>query len=169
MRYRLWFLLLTATLVSYSISPEPSLAQDLTPRYLVTYVRSRIPAQTDPVGRTATVVSIANQADASCFVSVEWFRSGPAGRTPLCSTDLTLGVGGHGDLCSRNIHGAFLICDAICAPELTALEGVAVVWSTCEQIGVHARVFYLQGTNETNIAAISDSKVVFAGEGNLGD
>jgi hypothetical protein len=39
----------------------------------------------------------------------------------------------------------------------------------CSRIAVDARVYYTSGANDTGIAAISNSKIVFFGEGNLGD
>src|SRR5262249_47798474 len=56
------------------------------------------------------------------------------------------------------------------------LEGKAIVSSTqesaCSRIAVDARVYYTTGTNnegDTAVVAISNSKIVFIDEGNLGD
>jgi hypothetical protein len=142
--------------------PEPLVA-----RYLVTFLKSRT---TDPL-RSATVVSVTNQAEKACQVSVEWARGfePPA----ACTTTVRLDPGTTTDLCSRTIPEPLTTCNGTCEPELTFHEGRAVVSSStekgCDRLGVSARVHYTTGDTDENLAAISDSKIVPFGKGNRGD
>lgn len=139
----------------------------LAARYLVTFIKSRT---TDPL-RSATVVSVTNQAARACQVSVEWVR----GFEPpsACTTTVRLDPGITTDLCSRAIPEPLTTCNATCEPELTFHEGRAVVRSStkegCGRIGVSARVYYTTGDDDASLSAISDSKIVRSGQGNRGD
>jgi hypothetical protein len=151
------------------------LSQEIVPRYLVTYVRSQIAG---PI-RAATAVTVTNQSSESCAVEVEWFRSNPA--TSLCKLNVTIASHGANQFCSRNLIGSITNCAPFATPANCpgsfAFEGTAIVSSSsdtsdCRLLGVEARVYYTtssNGTNDTAISAISNSKIVFAGEGNLGD
>ena len=183
MQRELWFLLLTITMVSYGLSVLPVLAANDDgfvpvpqsteeaysgqPRYLVTFIKSRT---TDPI-RTATVVSVTNQAKHTCHIAVDWFR----GFDPnaVCTTKIDLDAGFQTDFCSRQIPDPVTSCNATCSPELTFHEGKAVVSSSaedgCKDIGVSARVYYTQGSADDEVTAVSDSKIVRVNRGNLGD
>jgi hypothetical protein len=156
--------------------PKPTEALDATAaeeaeppvaRYIVTFIKSRT---TDPL-RSATVVSVTNQAEKACQVAVEWVRGfePPA----ACTTTVRLDPGITTDLCSRAVPTPLTTCNATCEPELTFQEGRAVVSSSdekgCERIGVSARVYYTTGDADEDLAAISDSKIVRFGQGNRGD
>jgi hypothetical protein len=136
-------------------------------RYLVTFLKSRT---TEPL-RSATVVSLTNQAARPSQVSVEWVR----GFEPpsACTTTVHLDPGITTDLCSRALPAPLTTCNAVCEPELTFHEGRAVVHSSaeeaCERIGVSARVYYTTGDDDDDLTAISDSKIVLFGKGNRGD
>ena len=80
--------------------------------------------------------------------------------------------------CSRHLPDPITRCDIISSPELNSdtpvvMQGKAVVSSTdgpeCSRIAVEARVYYTTGEDDTAISAISNSKIVFIDEGNLGD
>jgi hypothetical protein len=146
-------------------------------RYLVTYVRS----STNTTLRSATVVTVVNQSTSrSCAVQVEWFPASNL-NTPVCTIrNVRVDPGEARQFCSRpfggNQPGSMTSCNDICIPPLIAqYQGTAIVSSTdvfeCSLLGVEARVYYTTGTGNTDtaISAISNSKVVFAGEGNLGD
>jgi len=136
------------------------------PRYRVTYLNS----QTGAPNRSATVVSITNQSNASCSTSVDW-RVGFGGVS--CTTTLTLGAGQTGEHCARSVPGAISVCNVTCSPELTSIEGSAVVGSinrgACNKIAVDARVYHTTGNADDAVAAISNPKVVRFGLGNAGD
>jgi hypothetical protein len=72
------------------------------------------------------------------------------------------------------IVGCAPVATPVNCPELaeSAVEGTAIVSSTdvfeCSLIAVDARVYYTT-SDDTAVSAISNSKIVFAGEGNLGD
>jgi hypothetical protein len=146
----------------------PALAQE-TPRYVVTYIRS----QTGEGIRSATVVTVVNQSSTGCVVEVAWFRE----LTPLLGTSqLFIESGQAFQFCSRFLPDSITRCDSVSSPELnsdTPVQGKAIVSSSegfdCSLLGVEARVYYTTGKHDTAISAISNSKIVFAGEGNLGD
>jgi hypothetical protein len=179
MRRELWFLLLTIILVSDGLSALPVLAANDDgfirvpgyieesysgqPRYLVTFIKSRT---TDPI-RTATVVSVTNQTNYTCHVSINWFRGFDP--NPVCTTTFDLDAGFQTDFCSRQIPDPITSCNATCAPELTFHEGKAVVSADCRDIGVSARVYYTRGDDDGEVSAISDAKIVRFGQGNRGD
>ena len=143
-------------------------------RYLVTYVRSSTLTAT----RSATVVTVINQSNSPCNVHVEWFvRSPMTNRLELaCTQNQPLAPGDARQFCSRGLPNSITLCDTlVCDPELTNQQnqGKAIVSSTaefaCSLIAVEARVYYTTGINDTALLAISNSKIVFAEEGNLGD
>jgi hypothetical protein len=141
------------------------LAQEMQ-RYVVTYIRS----QTGEGIRSATAVTVVNQSNSTCTVEVEWFT--PSG-TSVCTHDSFLAPGEVREFCSRPLQFE-TGCIVPCTPPLTNLVlGKAIVSSTavfdCSLIAVEARVYYTTGAGDTAISAISNSKIVFAGEGNLGD
>jgi len=137
---------------------------ELIARYLVTFMKSRT---TDPL-RTATVVTVTNEANQSCQITVDWIRGFET--TPASRTNLSLEGGFTGDFCSRDIPPPLTTCNATSDPELTFHEGHAVVSSSvaagCERLGVSARVYYTQGDNDGDLLAISDPKIVPTGKGN---
>lgn len=136
-------------------------------RYLVTYLKSRA----DPP-RSATVVTVTNQSKRSCTVKIDWFL-GFIPDTPACTTTATLDPGVTHDFCSRDLLSNITSCNSICDPESTFTEGKAVVSSneSCSRlVGVEARVYYTSGeTSDTGVAAVSNPKIVRAGQGNRGD
>jgi len=142
------------------------------PRYLVTYVRS---AAQDSIIRSATVVTVVNQSSfQSCDVRVEWFRAGAS--APLCTEMATMQPGAANQFCTRPLGGLITVCSDPCQPQIAGVfQGTAIVSSSdvfeCSLIAVDARVYYTTGTGNTDtaVSAISNSKVVFFGEGNLGD
>ena len=135
----------------------------LVARYLVTFMKSRT---TEPL-RTATAVSVTNQASGICEIVVEWFRGFET--APVCSTTFDLDAGFQADICSRALPEPLTTCNTMCDPELTFHEGKAVVSADCRDIGVSARVYYTSGDTDDAVSAISDSKVVRFGQGNRGD
>ena len=146
------------------------LAQDqLKQRYVVTYTRS----QTGEEIRSATAVTVVNQSSAGCIVEVAWF--GELGEL-LGSSSLDVPPRSAFQFCSRNLPNSITRCDRLSSPELnsaTPVQGKAIVSSTegpdCSRIAIEARVYYTTGDHDTAISAISNSKVVFIDEGNLGD
>jgi hypothetical protein len=154
------------------------LAQENSDRYLVTYVRS---SATSAAIRSATVITVINQSSSDCNVQVEWFVSPPPSLDRLCTNNFVLHPGSALQVCSRSLPGSIAVCGDVCSPQLTAQnhQGKAIVSSSegfqCSLIAVDARVYFTTGgagpspANDTAILAISNSKVVFAGEGNLGD
>jgi hypothetical protein len=154
------------------------LAQEV-PRYLVTYWRSL----TNLNIRSGTVVTVVNQSlSATCNVQVEWVLSFPVnGNTHAgMSGPLPLGPGQAAHFCSRNLAPNIPGCTngGVSVPALNGAggenQGKAIVSSSntpadCRLLGVEARVYYTTGGNDATISAISNSKIVFAGEGNLGD
>ena len=140
-------------------------------RYLVTYVRSQ---NAGPI-RSATAVTVTNQSSQSCEVQVEWFQSAPViSQCILESTPIGPGEARH--FCSRNLPAAIMGCSLFATPAtcpaLFGSQGTAVVSSTnnfeCTKIAVDARVYYTT-PGDAEVSAISNSKIVFIGEGNLGD
>ena len=145
-----------------------------TPRYLVTHVNSlETPSTGAP--RIATVVTVVNQSSVSCDVQVEWFSAGAASSSLVCTGQGTVVPGGVLQFCSRNLPSGVSGggCNDFCDPGQTGFFfGKAIVSSSerseCSLLGIEARVLFT-GVNDNQILAISNSKVVFFGEGNLGD
>ena len=151
------------------------LAQEETPRYLVPYWRSVVGNEI----RAVTALTVVNQSDRVCNVQVEWFRSNGTSVSTSGLASINPGEAFH--FCSRSPTATVLTCSAggVANPSLPTAgtnQGKAVVSSTeghdCSLIAVDARVYYTTGSNsagDTGISAVSNSKVVFIGEGNLGD
>ena len=187
----LWVFLVTLALISVGMSTPAARAADnddgspavdasdpidvskLVPLYRVTFIKSRT---TDPI-RTATVVSVTNQAPQPCDIAVQWFRGFDP--NPACTATTTLGVGFQTDFCSRAIPDPLTSCNVTCTPDLTFHEGSAVVYGSVyclfggglgdPGLAVSARIYYTTGSTDSAVTAISDSKVVRFGMGNHGD
>jgi len=140
-----------------------------TARYVVTYMNS----QTTANFRSATVVSVNNQASVACSVTVEYFKG--FSTTASCTSTATLAAGVTHDFCSRAIPGGATTCNSTCSPGLVFDEGRARVASTadaageCANIGVDARLYHFNGTTtDTSVAAIGSPTIVRVGQGNAG-
>ena len=166
-------MLVTLVLAVCGVLHNSVLAQEA--RYLVTYVSS----STDTAIRSATVVTVVNQSDRNCGVKVEWFVS-PNPATPVCIRNFVVDRGEAVQFCSRPLPDSITAdcnnCPTGTAPLTSQNQGKAIVSSTegpeCSRIAVEARVYYTTGSEkegDTAISAISNSKIVFVGEGNLGD
>jgi hypothetical protein len=141
-------------------SPLPTV-----PRYLVTYMNS----QTRGRIRSATVVSVTNQSDKINRVFVSYFKGFTDNTNPVCVCAYAIPPDFTVDFCSRNLPGEITTCNCVCAPELTFDEGRAIVSSMWPEIGVSSRVYYTTGDDDTELLAITDSKIVAFGRGNHGD
>jgi hypothetical protein len=168
--------LVALVLVVCGVLYDSVLAQEK-PRYLVTYVRS-LALQNPLIQRSATVVTVVNQSSLSCDVQVEWFAGNAT--SPLC-TVITNGVapGAPLNFCTRPLPGSVTTCSDACDPPIlgnfqgkaivSSSEGLSQGFDECSLIAVDARVYYMALGSDAAVSAISNSKVVFFGEGNLGD
>jgi hypothetical protein len=145
------------------------LAQE-TPRYVITYIRS----QTGTGIRSATAITVINQSSRSCEVQVGWFLSSIFSPIGISSVLVSGGTGVQ--FCSRSLPNSITRCNSTSNPELdseTEVQGRAIVFSSdefeCSLLAIDARVYYTTGDRDTAISAISNPKIVFYGEGNLGD
>lgn len=135
------------------------------PRYLVTYMNS----QTGDRVRSATVVSVTNQAERPIRVVVTWFKGFSDNSSPVGATSFAIPADFTVDFSSRDLPGTLTVCNAVCNPELVFDEGRAIVSSTHAAIGVSSRVYYTSGDRDEQLLAITDSKVVVFAKGNNGD
>jgi hypothetical protein len=145
-----------------------ALAQELEQRYRVVYVHS---SQSSVSQRSATFVTVVNQSSGSCRVLVEWFDE--RSPTPVCAATTNLAVDQSASFCTRALPNGISNCSVPCTPALVGnISGTAIVSSSvgsvCSAIAVDARVYYMTA-GDAAIAAISNPKIVFFGEGNLGD
>jgi hypothetical protein len=136
-----------------------------TPRYLVTFMRS----QTGVPVRSATVVSVTNQASRPNLVTVSWFLGFSNNSSPVGTASMIIPPDFQVDFGSRNLPGDLTVVNAIPSPELTSDEGRAIISSRLPEIGVSARLYYTSGDKDEQLLAISDSNVVCFGQGNHGD
>ena len=144
---------------------EISVALPGTPRYLVTFMRS----QTGVPVRSATVVSVTNQAPRPNLVTVSWFLGFSDNSSPVGTATMIIPPDFQVDFGSRSLPSELTVVNAVPSPELTFDEGRAIVSSRLPEIGVSARLYYTSGDNDEQLLAISDSKVVVFGQGNHGD
>jgi len=135
------------------------------PRYLVTYMNS----QTGGPIRAATVVSVTNQANRTNRVSVSYFKGFTDNASPVGATSFAIPPDFTVDFSSRDLPTVLTVCNSVCSPELVFDEGRAIVSSVLPEIGVSSRVYYTAGERDTELLAITDSKVVVMGRGNDGD
>jgi hypothetical protein len=135
------------------------------PRYLVTYMNS----QTGGAIRSATVVSITNMAKVTNRVVVTFFLGFQDNSAPVGVAAFSIPPDFTVDFSSRNLPGEITVVNAVSVPELTFNEGRAIVSSTSPEIGVSARVIYTKGDKDTDLLAITDSKVVLFAKQNIGD
>lgn len=135
------------------------------PRYLVTFMRS----ETGGPVRSATIVSVTNQAQVPNLVTVAWFRGFSNNSSPVGTAAMIIPPDFQVDFGSRDLPSELTVVNAIPSPPLTFDEGRAIVSSALPEIGVSARLYYTSGDSDEQLLAISDSKVVVFGQGNLGD
>ena len=134
------------------------------PRYLVTFMRS----QTGSAIRSATVVSVTNQASRPNLVTVSWFVGFTDNSSPAGTASIIIPPDFQVDFGSRSLNGELTVVNAVPTPELTFAEGRAIVSSRLPEIGVSARLYYTSGDKDEQLLAISDSSVVVFGQGNHG-
>lgn len=134
-------------------------------RYLVTYMNS----QTRGRIRSATVVSVTNQSDTTNHVFVSYFKGLTDNTSPVCVCAYSIPPDFTIDFCSRNLPIEITCCNCVCNPELNFDEGRAIVSSMLPEIGVSSRVYYTEGDKDSQLLAITDSKIVAFGKGNHGD
>jgi hypothetical protein len=144
---------------------EVLLALPAAPRYLVTFMRS----QTGVPIRSATVVSVTNQAPRPNLVTVSWFRGFTSNSSPVGTSSMIIPPDFQVDFGSRDLPSELTVVNSIPSPELTFDEGRAIVSSWLPKIGVSARLYYTSGDSDDQLLAISDSNVVIFGQGNHGD
>jgi hypothetical protein len=167
-------ILCALVLAVHGVLLNSALAQQV-PRYLVTYARSQ---NVGPI-RSATVVTVTNNQPTQstsqlCTVKVEWFLSSGDSVCTLTALEISPGITRH--FCSRNLPADITSCFPAATPDtcpaLFGSQGTAVVSSDdtfeCSLIAVDARVYYTT-PGDAEVSAISNPKIVFAGEGNLGD
>lgn len=135
------------------------------PRYLVTYMNS----QTRGRIRSATVVSITNQSNLLNRVFVSYFKGLTDNNNPVCVCGYVIPPDFTIDFCSRSLPTEITTCNCVCQPELEFDEGRAIVSSMFPEIGVSSRVYYTAGSDDSQLLAITDSKIVLFGAGNTGD
>jgi hypothetical protein len=135
------------------------------PRYLVTYMHS----ETGGRIRSATVVSVTNQSPQINQVSVSYFQGFTDNTSPVCVCSFAIPPDFTVDFCSRNLPAELTVCNCVCDPELVFDEGRAIVSSIWPEIGVSSRVYYTSGDDDSQLLAITDSKIVAFGQGNNGD
>jgi hypothetical protein len=134
------------------------------PRYLVTFMRS----QTGGAIRSATVVSVTNQASRPNLVTVSWFLGFSDNSLPVGTTSMIIPPDFQVDFGSRSLSADLTVVNAVPSPELTFSEGRAIVSSRLPEIGVSARLYYTSGDSDEQLLAITDSNVVVFGQGNHG-
>jgi len=140
-------------------------------RYRVTYAQS---LRTGGQIQSATVVTVVNQSSQSCNIAIDWFQSGGAHECGRRSLPLDPGDAVH--FCSRALPNNITNCggsQTTCGQQdFNVFQGTAIVSSStgpaCSNIAVDARVYYTTA-GDTAISGISNSKIVFIREGNLGD
>jgi len=135
------------------------------PRYLITYMNS----QTRSRIRSATVVSVTNQSSKTNRVSVSYYKGLTNNSSPVCVCSYSIPPDFTIDFGSRDLPIEITCCNCVCKPELTFDEGRIIVSSTFPEIAVSSRVYYTEGDKDTQMLAITDSKVVPIGKGNAGD
>ena len=136
------------------------------PRYLVTYMNSQAGGRI----RSATIVSITNQARDVNRVSVSFFLGFSDDSAPVGVATFAIPPQFTIDFGSRNLPTELVTVNALPSPaELTFDEGRAVVSSELPEIGVSARVYYTSGERDEELLSITDSGVVVYTEPNHGD
>jgi hypothetical protein len=136
-----------------------------TPRYVVTYMNSQKGGRI----QSATIVTVTNQSPRPNVVTVLWFKGLTSNNSPVGLTVMAIPPDFTLDFASRSIPFELTAVNAVCNPELVFDEGRAIVGSRQPEIAVSGRVYYTTGANDTNLLAITDSKVVRFDQGNAGD
>ena len=143
----------------------PPILLPAVPRYLVTYMNS----QTRGRIRSATVVSVTNQSNAINRVFVSFFKGFSPNSAPVGVCAFAIPPEFTVDFSSRDLPTEITTCNSVCNPPLEFDEGRVIVSSMWPEIGVSSRVYYTAGDDDRQLLAITDSKVVVFGKGNIGD
>ena len=136
-----------------------------TPRYVVTYMNSQKGGRI----QSATIVTVTNQSPRPNVVTVLWFKGLTSNNSPVGMTVMAIPPDFSVDFASRNIPSELTVVNSVCNPELVFDEGRAIVGSRQREIAVSSRVYYTAGARDTELLAITDSKVVRFDQGNRGD
>jgi hypothetical protein len=144
---------------------DPAAALPTRPRYLVTFMQSVTAFRI----RSATVVTVTNQAPRPNLVSVSYFLGFTDNTSPVGVTSFVIPPDFTVDFATRNLPAALTATNSVPNPELTFDEGRAIVSSRLPQIGVSSRIYYPVGDGEEELLAITDSKVVRFDQANNGD
>lgn len=134
-------------------------------RYLVTFMLSLANTKT----RSATVISVTNQAPWPNLVTVSFFKGFSSNSFPVGVASLVIPPQFTLDFASRDVPFELTTVNAVSSPPLVFDEGRAIVSSRLPQIGVSARVYYTSGDNDEVLQAISDCGIVVMDQGNHGD
>ena len=143
----------------------PASALPAIPRYLVTYMHSEIRGRI----RSATVVSITNQAPTINRVWVSYFKGFSDNTAPVCVCAFAIPPDFTVDFGSRQLPSELTVVNCVCNPELVFDEGRAIVSSMWPEIGVSSRIYYTRGEDDLDLLGITDAKIVAFGKGNIGD
>jgi hypothetical protein len=119
--------------------------------------------------RSATVITVTNQASRPNLVSVSYFLGVTDNTSPVGVTSFVIPPDFTVDFATRNLPDALTATNSVPNPELTFDEGRAIVSSRLPHIGVSSRIYYTVGDGEEELLAITDSKVVRFGQANKGD
>ena len=102
------------------------------PRYVVTYMNS----QTGGRIRSATVVSVTNQAKNTNRVFVSYFKGFTGNTSPVSVCSFAIPPNYTVDFCTRNLPVAITVCTCVSNPELVFDEGRAIASSMWPEIAV---------------------------------
>jgi hypothetical protein len=139
-------------------------------RYVVPYVQS---LRTGGTIHSATVITVFNNSPGPCSIQVDWFQSGGAAE---CARDVPV-LPSHqsAHFCTRALPNNISSClsQTTCAStDFNVLQGFAIISSSaglpCSAIAADVRVIY-SNADDSVIQGVSNPRVIFVDEGNLGD
>ena len=126
------------------------------PRHVVTYMNS----ETAGTVRSATVVTVTNQADRVNHVVVSYLKGFDGTSRPIAVGSFRIPPAGSIDFVSRSLPEELTAISAVCCPELVLAEGRAIVSSVLPEIAVESHVYYTAGSGDDVLLSIEDSDVV---------
>jgi hypothetical protein len=142
---------------------QPRAIAGMTPRYLVTEMRSTVSTG----GNVTTSIRITNMSTRTCSYGIEFYFS--AGATPNTMRVCTIQMPGVPRFntvfpCSRNLPSILATsCSPVCAPELVNNAGKAIIYSQnvagCEQMAVNATIVN-SSSDDSAIITMRTPKIV---------
>ena len=140
-----------------------ALTAPITARSIVRYLKS----QTSHRVRTASVVTVTNEASRPNAVTVTWLDACHSGRQARASSSFVIPPGFAVTFGSRPLPCTVASVESLSHRDVHFDDGQAVISARLPQIAVEAKLYWTSGEHDENVLAIADREPAPFGSGKL--